>query len=185
MSKGSHAFAADALSLVNGEFNVNSKKERIEIASDLIKKIEAINAYLPAQKPSEVEWIKKEEAIIKENSIAASRRLNNLIYSPKYNYYLFKKLLSDSIESLECTKSKENGLKKEILCWEVTVKYFSQNRSIDYAIENLIRHDLIPKDIFEKTILGSEKGPGNIFNDYARNIKTKIIYPYFANRITE
>jgi hypothetical protein len=186
MGKGGHAFAADALSLVNGKFNANSKKERIEIASDLIKKIEEINAYLPTQKPSEVELVKKEEEAIKtENPSAVARRLNNLIFSPEYNYYKFKKLLSDTIESLECTKSKDNGLEKEILCWEIIVKNFSYNRSIDSAIDILIRNHRLPKDIFEKTILGSEKIPSNIFNGYAQSIKKYIVYPYLANRFTE
>ncbi len=186
MGKGGHAFAADALSLVNGKFNANSKKERIEIASDLIKKIEEINAYLPTQKPSEVEWVKKEEEAIKtENPSAVARRLNNLIFSPEYNYYMFKKLLRDAIESLECTKSKDKGLEKEILCWEIIVKNFSYNRSIDSAIDILIRNHRLPKDIFEKTILGSEKSPSNIFNGYAKSIKKYIVYPYLANRFTE
>ena len=93
MGKGDHAFAVDALSLVNGEFNANSTKERNEIASDLIKKIEDINAYLTTQKPSEVEWVKKEEeAINKTNKITISGRVDDLIYSLAYNHYTFKKL---------------------------------------------------------------------------------------------
>ena len=185
MGKGSHAFAADALSLVTGKFNANSKEERIEIASDLIKKIEEINAYLPTQKPSEVEWAKKEEATIKENPIEDPWRLNNLLYSPEFRHYKFKKLLSDAIESLECTKSKDNGLEKEIFCWEIIVKNFSYNRSIDSSIDILIRNHRLPKDILEKTILRSEKSPSTIFNSYARSIKKYIVYPYMANRITE
>lgn len=73
-------------------------------------RIEEINAYLPTQKPSEVEWVKKEEEAIKtENPSAVARRLNNLIFSPEYNYYKFKKLLSDAIESLEYVFNDFNG----------------------------------------------------------------------------
>jgi hypothetical protein len=76
-------------------------------------------------------------------------------------------------------------LKKEILCWEITAKYFSYTHSIDTTIEILMRHHRLPKDISEKTILGSKNSRSVILNDYAKSIKKYIVFPYLSGKITE
>jgi hypothetical protein len=63
---GTTAFAADSLSHISGEFNPNKRKERVEIADDIIAQLKLLDSYLPNLRSPEMDWVHRERIAIEK-----------------------------------------------------------------------------------------------------------------------
>jgi hypothetical protein len=78
------SFGADAGSLIDGKFDARSRRERQQIAQDLLQKIQQLDSILPEIKPSEEAWLEREKTAIDhlpDNNMKKSRLKNYLMSS--------------------------------------------------------------------------------------------------------
>ncbi len=180
------AFAADVNSLVSGKFNANVRSVRVEIARDLLGRIELLDSYLPGAKPSELSWIEKERAAIdklREGSDAWSERMLQLYKSPEFQNQKLKTFLNNIRKSLECIINDKVKLNSEILCWAVVNHNLPDKTTFNDSITILRDQGRLPKDIAEKAHLVEANGFDTRFTFNARGIQEFIIIPYLAGHI--
>ena len=80
-------FAANTGDLIGGTFDATSKKERLEIAREILGDIEKLSNYVATSKPADITWILTEqEAIdaIKRNSCTGLQELGQLHETPEF-----------------------------------------------------------------------------------------------------
>lgn len=182
-----NAQVADASSLTDKTFNAASKEERHAAAKDLYELIEVLAIYLPAPKPSEIEWVEKEQAAIDiiTNIDARDERVADLYESPELQHQKLYNLLKSVKTHLRRIYSEKVSLREEIFCWAVVGYYLSYKSTLDSSIPILIRSDRLPKDIADKARLYPELGYGERYSWYGRVINEKIIIPYLADKILQ
>lgn len=179
-------FAADAGDLILGGFDGASKKERLEIARDILGRVEKLSNYVATPKPSEIAWVHTEQEAIAslKGTDAYDERVRQLYQSPEFQNLKLRILLDGIENTLQCVTSDDTNLRKEILCWSRASLDLSNRATLDDAIMILKKHDRLPKDIADK----AELGLGNYSEDYdwmARGINEYIVIPYLQGRIME
>lgn len=181
---GINTFAADSYCLLTGIFDANSRKERVEIAKDILSKIELLDSYLPNPKPSEVAWIKEERAAMyKLQGDAFEERFKKLSLSPEYTHQYLKEHLAETKTHLECIINDKVNLESEILCWERVSLDLSERNAFDSSIMILKIDGRLPKDIAKKACFFNKKGFSWIYDLYAWGIHMSIIIPYLEGHI--
>ena len=184
----SNAIAVDWTNLIGPSpemFNADSREERIEIAKSIKGQIEKLDSYLPSVKPSEKEWIEKEEfAIGKINDLKAfEERSKHLHESPEYLQLRLKELIDRIKNGLECIANEKVKLRDEMLCWAVVSHQLSDTDLFNAAIMTLKRYGRLPEDIAQKANLTSENlGYGEKYDWIGRGILEFIIISYLANK---
>jgi hypothetical protein len=179
------AFAADAGSLISGEFNANERTVRVEIAKDILTQIELLDSYLLNTKPSELSWIEMERAAIDKlkGTDAWGTRMGQFYESPEFQNQKLKALLSNVRKGLECVINDKVKTNSEILCWAVVVHNLSDKATLDDSIAILVKHGRLPPDIAKKARLVEATGFGTKFTWYARGIQEFIVIPYLAGNM--
>ena len=173
------AFAADPSDLINGDFDATSRKERSEIARELLNYVENLSIYVTTPKPSEIEWLDAEQqaiAKLKETD-AWSGRMAQLYDSPEFQHQKLYGLLDDIKTQLGCVIGEDTILRREILCWSITSLRLSDRTTFDDAITILKRHGKLPEDIPD--------GYGEFYGWYASGINEYIVIPYLRGSIRE
>jgi len=181
------AFAVDAGILINPGTSAISKKERQEVAKDLLGQIEKLASYLATPKPSEIAWVDKEsEAITKLlGTDAFLERSIQLLESPEFQQQKLKTLLDNIKTSLQCINNDNVNLQSEILCWAVVSHNLSDETTLENSISILKGNGRLPKDIAKKAGLFEAMGYGGKYNMYARGIINHIVIPYLSGSITK
>jgi len=180
----SNSMAVNCDSLLNGDFNAQSREDRIAIAKSLIIKIELLDSFLPNLKPSEKEWVEQEQAAIEKikDGYAKLERLKQLSDSPEYHQLKLKNH-TENIKFFLNSIPKEK-LKGEMLSWSYVSYLLSDPTTFNDAIKNLKRHGRLPKDIEKKAGIFPENiGYGFLYNFYGRSILEYIIIPYLRGTI--
>jgi hypothetical protein len=187
-------FAAVSGDLINGEFDSTSKKERIEIARDILGRVENLSNYVSAVSPSEREWVLTEQEALHSlrGTDAYHNRLNQLYDSAEFQNLKLKSLL-DSIErNLMCVigedpNIEDTSISQEMLCWSLADRDLSSRITIDAAIPILIKHNRLPEDIGEKSELKLTDyfDYSHKFEWMAHGINEYIVIPYLRGGITE
>jgi len=180
-------FAADSRSLIVGEFDASSKKERREIAKDLLSLIEKLASYLATPKPSEIAWVNKETVAIDKlrGTDAWRERITQFYESPEFQQQKLKSLLDNIKTGLQCVNNDKVNLKSEILCWAVASHNLSDKSTLDDSIMILKRNGRLPKDIADKAGLFEVTGYSARYDWYARGINQYIVIPYLSGRISK
>jgi len=169
----SNAIAVDVGDLLGGTFNADSRDDRIEMAKSIKAKIEILDSYLPNVKPSEKEWIEREEADIEKikDSKAANERFLQLYESPEYQQLELKGIIDELKDRLMFIANKKVKLKDEMLFWAIVNFNLSNTIIFNDSILILKRHGRLPKDIAQKADLTSEDaGYGARYNWFGRSI---------------
>ena len=178
----------NALSLTDlqgGNFDNASRDDRINIARELISYTNLLVAYIPNQKPVELEWLEKERKSINSigDSSASTSRLIKLVESPEFQHQKLQVMFQSVIDALKCAADKSVNLKRELLCWSVASYHMTDKEDMEYAIGMLRDAGRLPQDIVQRAKLGNATGFGAKYSWYGRAIQEFIIIPYFNGNI--
>jgi len=192
VSVSAMGFAADAGKLILGKFDATSKKERIEIARDLLREVKMLSDYVATPKPSEIDWVLAELEAIDglEGGDAWRERGRQLFDSAEYQNRALRNLL-DKIEStLVCVTGEDpsiegTGIEQEMLCWSLASFALSTRSTIDDAIPVLIKHGRLPKDIKAKADLLVGTNYSDLWDWWGRGVHEFIVIPYLQGKITK
>jgi len=183
----SQCFSAELGDLINGEFNQNSRVERLEIAKDLSKSIDKIFQFVPKLSPSQKEWLKTERVeIYKLPRKAQDQRMINLSESAEFQIEKLYTLLEKVDQCLKSIQNSNIKLKNEIYLWSVVSLELTDTDTINESVEILISKGKLPKNLIEITgLVDSYKGPSLFYSWYGRGIHEYIIIKYLAGYITQ
>lgn len=172
------AFCADALSLMNGDFDASSKKVRTEIARDLGKKIQTLLQFLPSPKPSELDWLKKErEAIAKiESGDVAMSRINHYLLSPEYQHEKLHSAATALSDALTCAAESKVSLSREMMCWSVANLYLTDRSMFEESMDVLKKAGRLPSDLYKEGNVAV--GSGRLYSTFGRGIQEHIVIPH-------
>ena len=150
-------FAANANDLILGTFDAASKKERLEIARDILGQIEKLSNYVATSKPADITWVLTEQESIAQldGTDARGARIIQLHETPEFQNLQLRNLLDNIEYMLQCVIAVDvdESIEREIFCWSVISLYLSDSSTIDDAIPILVKHDRLPKDIEDKASL--------------------------------
>jgi len=177
-------YAASFSDLVGGDFDSDSREERVEIANSIFEEIQKIDNYVPNIKPSEQEWLNQEQLDIQrlEGKEGYYERIKQLASSVERAHIQLKNLIESIKSGLECILAEHVKFKSEIGCWAFVALKLN-DRSTWSEITILIRHDRLPKDIEDKTILSDvvyESDYGYLLSSIADGILEYIVLDYLV-----
>ena len=150
-------FAANSNDLILGTFNAASKKERLEIARDILGQIEKLSNYVATSKPADITWFLTEQESIAQldGTDAQGARIIQLHETPEFQNLQLRNLLDNIEHMLQCVIAVDvhESIEREIFCWSVISLDLSDRSTIDDAIPILVKHDRLPKYIEDKVRL--------------------------------
>lgn len=184
-SASAPALAADATDLINGHFDSSSRKERQDIARSVLSHTEELSAFVPRLSPSERSWVIAEQAEAQQikDEAARNQRFIRLHESQEFQQHKIKAILDAAMDALQCVVNTSVGIRREMLCWSMASFQLSDAETLNYAIQNLIHHARLPKNIAEKAQLPLVSGFSTKFTWYSRGMLEYIVIPYLAGRI--
>ena len=182
-------FAANTGDLIGGTFDATSKKERLEIAREILGDIEKLSNYVATSKPADITWILTEQEAIDQlkGTPAWSARIIQLHETPEFQNLKLRNLLDNIEHMLQCVIGVDViwSIEREIFCWSVISRDLSDRSTIDNAIPILIKHDRLPKDIEDKAGLSVITNYSDFYDWYGTGIHAHIVIPYLQGKITE
>lgn len=170
--------------LIMGSFDKTSRSDRKRIAEGLLKEIQKLNAYIPALKPSEAEWLDKEFKSSLSNlssdlsSDAFVQKLASLPWTPEWRIRHIKDDLQKIIESLECVLTDTISNQREIYCWAKVNHILTDSSSFNSSIR--ILHSKSKVDFSGKVkkqffLSESDEEPWALYNQLGRSIQENIV----------
>ena len=169
------------------KFDAGSRKNRIDVAKEMLKDFRQFRNYLPIQKPTELDWIKAEQEAVKgiKNREAMESRLSGLLGSVEFNHMTIGNLAQAIDDALECAASSQVALSREMFCWSVASFNITES-SWGEGIPLLIKSRRLSKDVETPGKLIGLFHPGSVFFDKAgRSILELIVIPYLGGTIQE
>ena len=178
-------FAANANDLILGTFDAASKKERLEIARDILGQIEKLSNYVAMSKPADITWVLTEQESIAQldETDAQGARIIQLHETPEFQNLQLRNLLDNIEYMLQCVIAVDvdESIEREIFCWSVISLYLSDRSTIDDAIPILVKHDRLPKDIEDKASLWMIRNYSDIYDWWGTGIHEHIVIPYLQS----
>ena len=178
-------FAANANDLILGTFDAASKKERLEIARDILGQIEKLSNYVATSKPADITWVLTEQQSILQldGTDARAARSIQLHETPEFQNLQLRNLLDNIEYMLQCVIAVDvdESIEREIFCWSVISLYLSDRSTIDDAIPILVKHDRLPKDIEDKASLLMIRNYSDIYDWWGTGIHEHIVIPYLQS----
>lgn len=187
LSISTNAIAADTLDFYLGlKFDAGLRKDRVKVANEMLTDFREFTNLLPVQRPSELDWIKAEQAAINRipKPEAATQRTIGLFSSVEFQHMVLANLAKSVVDALECVANLGVSLGREMLCWSVASFNISDS-SWDDGIPLLIRFERLPKDLkkLNRMIATAESGHWFLYKRAARSIQEFIVIPYLGGRI--
>lgn len=186
----SNSFAkstVEAGSLILGKFNHNSKIDRLEIAQDLLKKINSLNSHISNPTPDELNWINAE----RKESKKSLDRYARFVDSPEFQKFKLKEYIKAMQDSLQCVINniKINNTPKEMYCWEYVSYLLVDQDTINDSIKILQSNNKISRYLgkYEDNGLNPVHNPhgySGFYHSEGEGIMRYIIMPYLSGNIT-
>ena len=161
------------------QFDGHSRQGRIDHAKRLVRVVDVIKGGLPLLKPSEAEWIEKENAAIEklggDNPNQGSRYFQFYV-SGEFRHQQLEKSLQEMSNALGCVLDDKVLLSREVFCWAALSYLLSD--------EDLEGHMFIAKDKGRLSLGGllsksqSIETLSSILNMMGYRIGTGVVIPY-------
>ena len=175
--------------LILGTFDAASKKERLEIARDILGQIEKLSNYVATSKPADITWVLTEQQSIAQldGTDARAARSIHLRGTPEFQNLELRTMLDNIEHMLQCVigVDVDESIEQEILCWSLASRHLSDRSTIDDAIPILVKHDRLPKDIEDKVRLLVTRNYSDMYDWWGTGIHAHIVIPYLQGKITE
>lgn len=179
--------APTPLAIAFEEFDGHSRTERIRYAKGVLGAVNSIKAGLPLLKPSEAEWIKREQDEIDKLTDVNSkidRSAKLYILSPEYQHQQLEVSLSNIRDGLECVLSSnlnsKEATQREMFCW-AAVSFSLNNRDLESTIQVTQNSGRLSLKAFE--VSGKKVDAelfANVLGRISTNIQARIIIPYLS-----
>jgi hypothetical protein len=178
--------------LVTVDFDVGLNEHRKRIAKALYRDLKSFEAYIPALKPDQIEWLTNEEiSLSKLPEEALKQKHETLVRSDEYRLRSLHQMIANILVPLsQIIEDSELQLQTEMALWAWT-NWALTDYSFDEVITNLTR-----SGIFELTeAIENEFGLSNSgaynpwlrYNVIARQIQKEIVIPmclFPSNQVT-
>lgn len=171
---------------IGNKFDGSLRKNRIDVAKEMLKDLQQFRNYLPVQKPTELDWIKAErEALGRSYSQAMHLRLLGLTESAEFKHMEISNLGQSIADALECVVNPQVALNREMFCWSVASFNISDS-SWKEGIPILIKSGRLPKEVEPPgKNIGLFNPASVVFHRVGRNISEFIVIPYLGGKIRE
>lgn len=177
--------ALTPLAIAWENFDGHSRAERVRYAKGVLNVVDSIKAGLPLLKPSEAEWIRREQDEIdklKDVNAQNDRAAKLYILSPEYQHQQLEISLSNMRDGLECILNSNLGSKevmqREIFCW-AAVSLSLNSRDLESMIQVTQSSGRLSTKPFD---LSDKKVDAEIFvgllGRISTNIQAHIVIPY-------
>ena len=175
------ASAANADDLINGSFDASSKKARIDVARNLLDKVNRLADLVPTPRPSDLSWVEEEHAAIDRlgNSEASRARLEQFYETPEFQHVKLYNLLLNVKNAIACVLESNVQLRREISCWATASFLLGDRNTLTYGMTILQRAKRLPEDTLQKEKVGSL----DLFQYYSRGIQEYLVLPYLRGEI--
>lgn len=177
--------------LVEAKEGTLTKPQRVEIANELLKKIKALDAYIPSLTPKDSQWLDAEwNSLTSLPFEASNQKAFRLTSSPEYQTRKLKKSLQRISLALECAKKWAGvSMEREIFCWASASHDLTDKGSFSDSIRILVKSGKITLPPKVRDQLGLTPFPHDDlwigFNLYGRLIQGKIVLPHMQKMIPE
>lgn len=164
--------------------------QRKEIADELLRRIKALDAYVPSLTPKESQWLDSEwNSLSTLPTEASNQKAFKLLNTPEYQTRELKNGIEEIKAYLECAKTAAGvAIKREMFCWASASYKLTDRGQFNDSIRILVKNGIISLTSAVSNDLGLGPFPDDSwigFNMHGRRIQNKIVLPYMADLISK
>ena len=164
-----------------------SKIERVQLAENLLRTFEPIEAAVPTLSPSQKEWLVEESNAIDSADSSQDARLRNFHQSREFTIEYTKTRLSSLVSSLQFLAGPkvEIGARHQVFFWSQVAYLLIDQQFYDFLIRlgKLGFFDDLSQ--VGMTFLSDSVVAGGIYRMKAENILGSIVMPYLLEQFPE
>ncbi|MEZ5596596.1 MAG: hypothetical protein R3E84_09420 [Pseudomonadales bacterium] len=170
------AGAADAWTLIDTQRHDElARVDRLQIAADLIGRLDLLLAHIPRQSPREAEKVADRLATLDAPGRSTEHR-GRFFLSTAYQHYQLVALLNDARSSLACATA-ATAEAAEMNCWARAADAYLAEERIDVGVATLRAARLLPRD---DDMPRNAQDPRVWYTEFGRGILRRIITPWLA-----
>lgn len=176
----SGAVAADLARLISGAFDANSRKERTQIARDVLADVKLLADLVPIPRPSDLAWVEEERAAIQRlgSSEASTARLTQFYESAEFQHVKVHNNLREIQNAFNCIIDSTVQLRREIFCWATAGFLLGEKSVFGDGVRILHRTKRLPEDTVKRGKVGTLDGFALRYEIYSRGIQEYLVLPY-------
>lgn len=172
--------------LMNGAFDAKSRDVRTQLAGRVLAEVNHLADLMQTPRPSDVAWVKEEEAEIKQltNDEAKTSRGLQLIAAPEFQQVRVHEWLQAVRNSFRCVMDQSVGLKQEIYCWASAGFMLGDKSVFQDGVRVLAKAKRLPEN--PNAPNDGEKAYDYVFyyfNICSRGIQEYLILPYLKGEL--
>jgi hypothetical protein len=168
-----------------------TQSQRKESADELLRRIKALDAYVPSLTPKESQWLDEEwNSLSTLPTEASNQKAFTLLNTTEYQTRELKNGIEEIKSYLECAKTAAGAaIKREMFCWASASYKLTDRGQFNDSIRIMMKNGRISLSSIVRADLGLSPFPDDDvwigFNMYGRLIQSKIVLPYMADMISK
>lgn len=157
-----------------GDFEWQSRLDRLQVARDLQRRVDALRQKIPLQSPAELDQVAKRDASFTD---AMSQQRSRLFLSAAYQHRELVRNLDRIYEALQCVRGEGVSASQEMACWADASAALLREEQMRLALNTLRKARRLPRKRDSAVI---DRDPDLWYAHFGRGILTFVLQPYLA-----
>lgn len=162
--------------LYAGDFQWQERLDRLAVARDLQRRVDALRLLVPDQSPAELAQVEQRDRTFTEQM---AQQRSRLFLSPGYQHRELVRNLDRIHGSLECVREAEQAMAAEMACWADAAAALLLEEQMRLALNTLRKARRLPRKRDTAVI---DRDPDLWYAQFGRGILTYILLPHLAQQ---
>lgn len=173
------AGATGATSLIDGRFEANSRRARVELAREMLVEVNRLADIVAPPRPYDLTWVAEQHAALArlEPGDGFSTRVDLFYRTPAFQHVRLYNVLRELKNAVACVAEPNVALRRELSCWAAAALLLADRSTFVDSVNALKQAQRLPERPAQDN-LGTAEGLAVRYSLYSRGINEYLVLPY-------
>ena len=171
--------AIGATSLIDGRFDANSRRARVELAREMLVEVNRLAEVVSPPRPYDVAWVAEQHAALSSLDVGNgfSTRVDLFYRTPAFQHVKLYNVLRELRNAVACVVEPSVALRRELSCWAAAALLLADRSTFVESVSALRQAKRLPEEAVRDHV-GTAEGLATRYSLYARGINEYLVLPY-------
>lgn len=173
------ANATGAASLIDGRFEANSRRARVELAREMLVEVNRLADIVAPPRPYDLTWVAEQHAALSslEGGNGFTTKVDLFYRTPAFQHVRLYNVLRELKNAVACVAEPNVALRRELSCWAAAALLLADRNTFVDSMTALKQAKRLPDDAVRDHV-GTAEGLAVRYSLYSRGINEYLVLPY-------
>ena len=172
--------ATGAASLIDGRFEANSRRARVELAREMLVEVNRLADVVSPPRPYDLAWVAEQHAALSslDGGNGFSTKVDLFYRTPAFQHVRLYNVLRELKNAVACVSEPNVTLRRELSCWAAAALLLADRSTFVDSMNALKQARRLPDDPVYKEVFGTPEGIAARYSLYSRGINQYLVLPF-------